>query len=123
MTRPRQPTSILEAKGAFKKNPSRYQDYGVTNEGGRPVAPKTLTGRAREIFLDYLGKMPWLIAVDTYPLAQYAALAAQWEENHAKFQVSKFGAMRTLEKQLGAQLIDRTTAPKATDAGNEFFDA
>jgi len=122
------PTAILEAKGAFEKNPNRKRDAEPVADG-EPIKPKHLKGAASRIWDEYcprLVKMGTAYEVDSAALAAWCCLQAEFQKDPARMNSSRIAQMRAYEDRFGMNASARaklgsSPANKPTDPAEKYF--
>ena len=119
MTRQRTPTSLLEAAGTFKHNPSRGLQRANEPEVHEPIpahAPQHLPDDVQAAWHYIVPLIPEGVAkvVDAPVVEQLCSLYAIFREDPKAFQVAQHGEMRRLLGALGMTPADRSkvSAPK-----------
>jgi len=129
MPGPRKPTAILEATGAFDKNPNRKRPLEPIAEG-EALKPKYLKGLASRLwdeFIPKLTKMGTLKAVDGPGLATWCCLEAEFEEDPGRMTASRITQKRAYEERFGMSAGARAKISledgKSGDPAEKYFDS
>lgn len=105
MPRPRKPTVILEAIGAFDKDPQRRtQREHEPQAEGRPQKPKFLKGATSRVWdrlLAEVEKLEVAKSADSVEFSILCCLVADFEENPSRIPVGKLELMRKLLTTFG----------------------
>jgi phage terminase small subunit len=94
---------MLEATGAFIKNPDRARDGEIKPEG-HATRPKFLKGRAAKIWEEYapqLTKLGVLTSIDAHQFATWCSLAAQLEDDPEGLDTSRIAQMSKIASCFG----------------------
>lgn len=80
MARPRTPTAVLEARGAFKKNPQRRKARAGEPKpaGGVGAPPDYLSERRQNIWHELALQAPWLTVSDRVTLEIATSLLSEF---------------------------------------------
>ena len=103
MPGPRKPTAILEAKGAFDKNPNRKRSGEPIAEGDA-VKPRFVKGRASKVWDEIaplLRNMGTLKAVDSIAFGTFCCLQAEFEKNPREMTAARITQKRFYEERFG----------------------
>jgi len=103
MARPKKPTSILEATGAFDKNPDRRRTGEPVAEG-EPVKPEYLKGAAAKLWEQYAPvcyEMGPLFLVDSPGFATWCWLEARFQQAPDKMTAALITQKRAYEERFG----------------------
>lgn len=137
MGRPRKATAVLEATGAFEKDPNRRRDNEPIPPTAEPVKPK-LKGRAAKLWAEFapicIG-MGTLKRGDEPEFATWCNLQAQCEKDFANFNNSRLAQKRAYAERFGicgsgsrAKLsldgpgwANRAEAKPAADPTDQYF--
>ena len=125
MARPRKPTNVLEASGAFKKNPNRARpsEPKVEEPIGKP--PMYMAGPAKKIWKEILKLAPngVMTRADSVALELCANLLSEYRNDPAEFSAQKLARMESLLGKFGMNPSDRSklSISQATEA-NPFDD-
>lgn len=110
MARPRKPTKVLEAKGAFKKDPQRRRDGEpeVTDPIGAP--PESLTALEVKAWHELVTAAPTgvLTSADRIPMEMAAVLLAEFRVDRAEFTAAKYARLQSLTAAFGMTPADRS---------------
>lgn len=125
MGRPRTPTNVLDARGAFKKNPQRRrQDAEAAGE--LSGAPAHLTGGALQAWEEITRSAPRdvLTESDRLALELAAQLLAQFRADPVEFPAAKLVRLEALLGKFGMTPADRAKVggKKEAPKGNAFAD-
>ena len=109
MARPRKPTALLEAKGAFKKNPDRARagEPEVKTPLGQPPAHMTELERACWFEFAELAPTGVLTSADAPALELAACLMAEFRTVKSDFPATKIGRLQGLLGAFGMTPADR----------------
>jgi hypothetical protein len=109
MARPRTPTAILEARGAFKNHPNRKRRNEPQTGMGIGPAPDDMTDAEKAVWDEIVAETaPGLMqSSDRRSLEQLVALVAQFREDRAAFPVTKHSVLLTLWARFGLTPSDR----------------
>ena len=125
MARPRTPTNVLDARGAFKKNPQRKRQDADT-AGQLTGAPAHLTGAARQAWEEITRCAPRdvLTESDRLALELAAQLLAQFRTDPVEFPAAKLVRLEALLGKFGMTPADRAKVggKKEAPKGNPFAD-
>jgi phage terminase small subunit len=129
MARPKKATAILEATGAFEKNPDRKRHSEPTAEG-EPVKPKFIKGSASRIWDEYapkLVKMGTLKAVDSAGFATWCFLESEFQKEPSRMTAALFTQKRAYEERFGMSAGARAKlsvgdAEKKKDPAEKYFE-
>lgn len=137
MARPRKATAVLEATGAFEKNPDRRRENEPIPPAADPIKPK-LKGRASKVWDEFapicIG-MGTLKRGDELEFATYCELQAEYEKDKAAFQTSRMALKGKYAERFGilgsgsrAKLsldgpgwANREQAKPPVDAADKYF--
>jgi hypothetical protein len=127
MSRPRKSVAILEATGAFDKNPNRKRTSEPVAEGDA-IKPKYLKGLASRLwdqFAPKLTKMGTLKAVDAPGLATWCCLEAEFQKDPAGMKASRITQKRAYEERFGMSAGARakisTKGDQPEDPAEKYF--
>lgn len=101
--RPRKPTAVLEAQGAFEKDPQRRRRL-EPQAAGAAEKPAFVKGRAARIWKVYaplVEKMGLLRSVDAFAFSVWCCLAAEFEEDYKHMPAARITAMRQAGEKFG----------------------
>lgn len=86
MSRPRLPTAVLALRGAFKRNPNRFEDrkFEPIITTPLPDPPKYLTKAATLAWLEMRAWGFWLTSADQFLVAIAATLMARYRIDELK---------------------------------------
>lgn len=125
MARPRTPTNVLDARGAFKKHPERKRKDAET-AGPLSAAPAHLTVGAMQAWQEIERSAPRDVLTDSDRLALELAanLLAQFRENPVEFPAAKLVRLEALLGKFGMTPADRAKVggKKEAPKGNPFAD-
>ena len=127
MGRPRLPTAVQEAKGAFAKDPKRGRERELEPEGVGDIGipPKGLTAQERKVWDEVVAVAPWLTGSDRHDLVVFCRLEAEWRKKGSEFLAAKIGQLRGALTSLGLTPSSRSsvkaTVKKPTAPGSEFL--
>lgn len=110
MPRPRKPTAVLEAKGAFKKDPQRRRDGEpvVDTPLGNPPAHMTELETACWFEIAELAPRGVLTSADRVTVEALAHLLAEFRTKKADFSASAHARMYAYLGQLGMMPAERS---------------
>lgn len=126
MGKPRTPNEILEAKGAFSKNPQRRRTAPKSN---LPIGdpPEHLTPRELPIWAEFIGAIPTEILVETdrFALARLCQLECKARTDPHRMPGVESGQLLKLYGMFGLSPSDRTRLhvlpqPDADDPYSKF---
>ena len=125
MARPRTPTNVLDARGAFKKNPQRRrQDAEPSGQLG--AAPAHLECEALQAWEEIKRSAPRdvLTESDRLALEVAAQLLAQFRTDPVEFPAAKLVRLEALLGKFGMTPADRAKVggKKEAPKGNPFAD-
>ena len=110
MSRPRKPTKILEASGAFKRNPKRKR--GSEPEVTTPIgnAPEHMEADQVTAWCEIVVSAPAevLTGADRLALEIAAVLMAEFREDPREFQAAKLTRLTALLGQFGMTPSERS---------------
>lgn len=125
MSRPRTPTNVLDARGAFRKNPQRKREDAPT-VGPLSKAPRHLTGEALKAWKEIAKYAPLDVLTDSDRLALEVAaqLLAQFRQDPLEFPATKLVRLEALLGKFGMTPADRAKVggKKEAPKGNPFAD-
>ena len=125
MARPRTPTNVLDARGAFKKHPERKRKDAETS-GPLSAAPAHLAAGAMQAWQEIERSAPRDVLTDSDRLALELAanLLAQFRENPVEFPAAKLVRLEALLGKFGMTPADRAKVggKKEAPKGNPFAD-
>jgi hypothetical protein len=123
MSRPRTPSNVLDARGAFKKNPNRARPDEPSSEGEIGDPPERFTEDQRAAWGDFARTCHAgvLGGADRIALEIAAVLLADFRVNPADFPAAKLARLDSLLGRFGMTPSDRSKvkAPKK-EAANAF---
>ena len=125
MARPRTPTNVLDARGAFRKHPERKRtDAQTVGPLGRP--PSHVKGEVLKAWKEIAKSAPLevLTASDKLALELAANLLAQFRLNPIEFPAAKLVRLEALLGKFGMTPADRAKVggKKEAPKGNPFAD-
>lgn len=125
MARPRTPTNVLDARGAFKKHPERARtDAPAAGPLGNP--PSHVTGDVLKAWREIAKSAPLQVLTESDRLALELAanLLAQFRLNPVDFPAAKLVRLEALLGKFGMTPADRAKVGGKKDApkGNAFAD-
>ena len=126
MSRPRTPTRVLEARGAFRKNPQRRRDGEpeCTDPLGAP--PEHLAEGEARCWHELAENAPVgvLTRSDRHSVEVAACLLAEFRVDRAAFNAARISKLQTLLGSFGMNPSDRASLsipkPKAENPFAEF---
>ena len=122
MTRPRTPTDIMEAKGAFKVHPERKRKDEPAAVGPMDDAPpRHLLDRplTLKVWFEIVGTAPKILTgSDAVHIEVLAELLAEFREDPWKFPVAKLARMEAMLGKLGMNPAAR--AAMAVETGSRL---
>ena len=126
MARPRQPTRLLELKGAFQAHPSRRKERqgepSPTTAVGTP--PKHLSAHARRCWAEFASEgAQWLTGADRSLLQVASVLMSEFETSPTEMVGVKVAQLRGVLNDLGFSPTSRTrisAPPSARSEPNPF---
>lgn len=128
MARPRKPTTILDALGAFEHDPNRKRQAEPEAEGVA-AKPKYLKGMAAKIWDEFapkLAKMGTIKSVDGPGLATWCCLEAEFQKDPARMTASRITQKRAYEERFGMSASARAKmtleSGKTADPAEKYFD-
>lgn len=109
MARPRTPTKILDARGAFKKDPQRRRDGEPEVREPIGPAPDYFAPDQLAAWNQIVGQAPLgvLTAADCLAVETASILVAEFRSNPADFQTGKLGRLQSFLGQFGMNPSDR----------------
>lgn len=124
MGRPRTPTSVLDARGAFKKHPERKRagEPVVTDPIGAP--PDRLNKLQVRAWHEVVARAPLgvLTAADFHAVEQLCVLLAESWEQGGDFPIMKRNSINKMLGQLGMTPSDRARLSIAPQQETNPFD-
>lgn len=125
MGRPRTPTAVLDARGAFKKDPQRKRDGEPVVEESIGAVPTRLAGTEVVAWQEIVSTAPMgvLTKADRVHVEEMSRLLAEsWEEGR-DFQLGRRSLLNKMLGQIGMNPVDRSkiVVAKPKDA-NPFDD-
>lgn len=112
MARPRTPSNVLDARGAFRKNPKRGDERAnePKPDVGLGPAPRHLSKRERACWSEIVKACTRgvLFAPDRIAVEMAARLLAEYREKKQAFTVSKLARLQSLLASLGMTPADRS---------------
>mgnify|MGYP000305144252 CR=1 FL=1 len=107
----RKPTQVLEATGAFRRNPNRRRgaEPQVSDSLGAP--PPHLSPTEIQAWQEFAAQTApgVLSASDRHLVEQASRLVAESRENYAQFSASKIGLLNKLLNQMGLTPVGRAS--------------
>lgn len=126
MSAVRKPTAVLEANGAFTRNPKRARARRYEPDTGRGVgpAPEYLTSEQGKAWDDIVSACaPGVFqSSDTVFLAAMSAMVAQFREDPVGFGISRYQIFLTMLTRAGMTPSDRSRVavpPAPSDDGKK----
>lgn len=109
MARPRQPASLLELKGSFRKDPQRRRPPEPGPGGPLGEAPLHLDADAREIWGEIASILPDGVigAADRVIVEMVSCLVAEFRKDPAGMQTSRMSILKSCLASLGMSPCDR----------------
>lgn len=125
MARPRTPTNVLDARGAFRKDPQRKrEDPETVGDLGKP--PAHLTAEAADCWKEIAKLAPRgvLTGSDRLSVEVASNLMSQFRLNPVEFPAAKLVRLEALLGKFGMTPADRAKVGGKKDApkGNPFDD-
>ena len=123
MGRPATATKILEARGAFKKNPNRARPYEPEVKEPFPKdPPKHLARKQKATWREIVSYCPFgvLTRADRFPVEVAACLLAEYREDPDAMPTARIGRMCAEFGRLGLSPADRTRSQVPKGKKNEF---
>lgn len=125
MARPRTPTNVLDARGAFRKHPERKrQEPDTSGPLGRP--PAHVKGEVLKAWKEIVKSAPLevLTGSDRLALELAANLLAQFRLNPVEFPAARLVRLEALLGKFGMTPADRSKVggKKEAPKGNPFAD-
>ncbi|PKF72682.1 terminase [Pseudomonas fluvialis] len=125
MSRPRTPTNVLDARGAFKKDPQRARTDAQT-AGPLGKAPSHITGEVLKAWKEIEKSAPLQVLTESDRLALELAanLLAQFRLDPVEFPAAKLVRLEALLGKFGMTPADRAKVggKKEAPKGNAFAD-
>ena len=125
MARPRTPTNVLDARGAFKKNPQRKREDAQT-AGPLSRAPGGIPPGALAAWKEIVGAAPVgvLTTADAMSVEIAACLMDEYRCNRVEFPAAKLVRLEALLGKFGMTPADRAKVggKKQEPKGNPFAD-
>jgi phage terminase small subunit len=103
MARPRKPTTLLEVRGAFVKNPNRKRGHEPIAEGVA-VKPRFVKKTAACLWREYaprVAAMGILKEVDSFNFGVWCCLAAEFEKDSQAMPANRIAQMRQVGERFG----------------------
>ena len=120
MARPRTPTAILDARGAFKLNPNRRRDSEPVVKDPIGAPPESLTEQERQWWNEIVNRAPMgvLTSADYLPVIMAAKLMAEAMTDFAGMTPGRMARLHSLLGQFGMTPAERAklSIPKAKEA-------
>ncbi len=109
MARPRTPTKVLDARGAFKANPQRKRDGEPEVHEPIGCAPDHLADDELAAWRQIISQAPMgvLTEADTIAVESAACLVAEFRRDKADFPAGKLGRLQSFLGQFGMTPSDR----------------
>lgn len=124
MARPRTPTNLLDARGAFKKDPQRRRDAEPVVREPIGAPPAELSGEELRWWQEIVTRAPLgvLTMADHVSVLLAAKLLAEAMADFASFNPAKLGRLQSLLGTFGMTPSDRAklSIPKAKERENPF---
>jgi hypothetical protein len=125
MGRPRTPTNVLDARGAFRKNPARgkaRENEPVADDGaGYPPAHFTAEQVSAWSELTENAHAGTLSSADRFAVEMASVLLASFRADPAEFSAAKYQRLQSLLATFGMTPADRSkVAAKAKPKENAF---
>ena len=110
MARPRKPTAVLDARGAFKKDPQRKRHGEPIVKTPIGEAPADFNELQRAAYRQIMEQAPpgVLTSADTVTVEALANLLALFRSDRANFPIPAYGRMQSLLGTLGMTPADRS---------------
>ncbi len=110
MARPRTPTALLDARGAFKNHPDRKRDSEPVVKEPLGAPPSRLTGLEVEAWMEIVEFAPMgvLTRADRHAVEQAARLMAESWEDFKSFPTAKLTRLQVTLGQFGMNPSDRS---------------
>lgn len=125
MARPRTPTNVLDARGAFRKHPERKRE-DAKSAGPLSAAPRHLTPDVLKAWKELAKFAPLEVLTDSDRLALEIAanLLAQFRTDPVEFPATKLVRLEALLGKFGMTPADRAKVggKKEAPKGNPFAD-
>lgn len=129
MARPRKPSAILDALGAFEHDPNRKRQ-GEPSADGAAAKPKYLKGMAAKIWDEFapkLAKMGTIKNVDGPGLATWCCLEAEFQKDPSRMTASRITQKRAYEERFGMSAGARAKmsidSGKTADPAEKYFES
>lgn len=124
MARPRTPTNLLDARGAFKRHPERRRDGEPVVNDPIGAPPAGLDPEELRWWKEIVARAPLgvLTAADYMPVLLAAKLMAEAMADFPGFNPAKLGRLQSLLGTFGMTPSDRAklSIPKAKERENPF---
>lgn len=124
MGRPRTPTKILDARGAFKNHPDRKRDDEpvVSEPLGGP--PDWFSEEEAAMWIELASRIPPGVATDSdWPvMCQCAVMFAKFKEAPSKFTAAEHGRLSALLGKFGFSPSDRASLGVGKQKDENPFD-
>lgn len=124
MARPRTPTSVLDARGAFKRNPQRRRDGEPVVRESIGSPPEELTDAELRWWREITNRAPLgvLTAADWLSVMLAAQLLAEFKADPVAFNSGKMTRLQSLLGTFGMTPSDRArlSIPKAKESDNPY---
>lgn len=125
MSRPRTPTNVLDARGAFKKHPERARTDAAT-AGPLGKAPSHIAGEVLKAWKEIEKSAPLQVLTESDRLALEVAanLLAQFRADPVEFPAAKLVRLEAMLGKFGMTPADRAKVggKKEAPKGNAFAD-
>lgn len=125
MARPKTATAILDARGAFKKDPQRKRnDEPVVSEGLDTTPPEHLTHEQVSRWVEIIKIAPAgvITSADLLAVEALAIMWAEFREKTTDYPVSKLGRMMQIMSKLGLDPSGRAGLVVEKSKTNKFDD-
>lgn len=111
MTRKRVPTKVLEARGAFRKNPNRRRDHEPEGVGVVGSPPESFSKEERAVWQDILERAPCgvLTGSDWFSVVLATRLWAKYMAEPESFNAALIARMYRIFGDLGCNPVDRAS--------------
>ena len=120
MARPRTPTALLDARGAFKHDPQRKRDGEPVVKTPIGAPPDDFSADERKHWRGLVDRAPMgvLTSADYYSVVMAAKLLAEFFGNYADFSHARMARLHSLLGQFGMTPSERAklSIPKAKEA-------
>lgn len=124
MARPRTPTKLLDARGAFRKHPERRRDGEPEVKNALGAAPYMLNEQEMACWNEIVSYAPVgvLTEADRHAVELAACLLAEFRADRAGFAAGKMGRLQSMLGQFGMNPADRSRLNIEKPSSDNPFD-